>query len=61
MIQCSNCGQQHEDDLDVQLCHHATAYAAYAASLTDDELNADYRAELANERAIEWRNHWATL
>lgn len=39
----------------------AIAYAAYVDGLSEDERDADYRAELANERAIEWRNHWATL
>lgn len=37
----------------------AAAYEAYCDTLTEAELNADGDAERANERAIEWRNHWA--
>jgi transcription elongation factor Elf1 len=61
MIICGNCGDRHEDAIDVKLCHDATAYEAYVAGLSEDERDADRQAELANERAREWRNHWATI
>lgn len=37
------------------------AYAEYCASLAPAERNADALAELANERSIENRGHWASL
>ncbi|MGI5243165.1 hypothetical protein [Dactylosporangium sp. CA-139066] len=61
MIQCGSCNGNHEDPIEAKLCQDAADYAVYAAGLSEDERDADRQAELANERAIEWKHHWATL